>query len=90
MANKEALGTMVDNAAALVEARVVRFARLLHDNAFAVGVAETADAVQALGAIAVTDIRQVRNTLRTLFASSMSEWRRFDEIFDAFWLGMAR
>ncbi len=56
MANKEALGTMMDNAAALVEERIVRFARLLHDNAFAVGVAETADAVQALGAIAVTDI----------------------------------
>ena len=90
MANKEALGTMVDNAAALVEARMVRFARLLHDNAFAVGVAEIADAVRALGSIAVTDIGQVRNALRTLFTSSEREWRRFDEIFDAFWLGMAR
>ena len=81
---------ITENAAALVEARMTRFARLLHDNAFSVGVAEIADALRALGTIAATDIRHVRNALRTLFASSEREWRRFDEIFDAFWLGKAR
>jgi uncharacterized protein with von Willebrand factor type A (vWA) domain len=90
MANREALGTMTDSAATLVEAQMVRFARALHDNAFAVGAAEIADALRALGSIAATDMRQVRNTLRTLFVSSEREWRRFDDIFDAFWPGMAR
>ena len=91
MANSNAHQMPTENAAAaLVEAQMIRFARLLHDNAFSAGVAEIADALRVLGTIMATDIRQTRKALRTLFASSEREWRRFDEIFDAFWLGKAR
>ncbi|MGB0085885.1 MAG: VWA domain-containing protein [Rhodomicrobiaceae bacterium] len=85
-----ALDLMTESAASLLEAQMTRFARLLHDNAFPVGISEITDALTALGAIDATDIRQVRHTLRTLFASTKRDWRRFDEIFDAFWLGRAR
>ncbi len=81
---------MSQSVAPLLEAQMTSFARLLHDNAFPVGVPEIADALAALGTIDATDIRQVRHTLRTLFASTRRDWRRFDEIFDAFWLGLAR
>jgi uncharacterized protein with von Willebrand factor type A (vWA) domain len=73
-----------------LEARMTSFGRLLHDNGFPVGVTEIADALRAAGAIDATDPAQFRDTLRTLFASCARDWRRFDEIFDAFWLGLAR
>jgi uncharacterized protein with von Willebrand factor type A (vWA) domain len=81
---------MTESAAPLLEARMTRFARLLHDNAFPVGIAEIADALSALGTVEALNPRQFRHTLRTLFASSARDWRRFDDIFDAFWLGLAR
>ena len=89
-ANSVAPQTITESAALRLEAQMTRFARLLHDNAFPVGIAEIADALTALGTIDATDPRQVRHTLRTLFASSKRDWRRFDDIFDAFWLGRAR
>jgi uncharacterized protein len=69
---------------------MVVFTRLLRDNGFAVGVPEVHDALRVLGEADVTDVNQVRATLRTLFASREREWHRFDEFFDAFWLGRAR
>ena len=70
-----------------LELTVVRFVRLLRDNDFSVGVYEAADALRALGILGAMDAAQVRSVLRTLFASREREWHRFDEIFDAFWLG---
>jgi uncharacterized protein with von Willebrand factor type A (vWA) domain len=90
MGNTVALDTMTESIAPLLEAQMTRFARLLHDNAFPVGITEIADAIRALGAVEAMDVRQVRDTLRTLFASTARDWRRFDAIFDAFWLGLAR
>jgi uncharacterized protein with von Willebrand factor type A (vWA) domain len=72
------------------ELRMVRFVRLLRDNGFPAGLSETADAFRALGVINATDVHQVRSALRTLFTSREREWHRFDEVFDAFWLGQAR
>lgn len=85
-----AIGQMQDAAIPLLEGQMARFVRLLHDNAFPVGVSEIADGLHALGQIDAADTGQVRHTLRTLFASCRRDWRRFDEIFDAFWLGRAR
>jgi uncharacterized protein with von Willebrand factor type A (vWA) domain len=90
MADSVAPRLMTESAGRLLEARMTRFARLMHDNAFPVGIAELADALTALGTIDALNGRQVRHTLRTLFASSVRDWRRFDDIFDAFWLGFAR
>jgi uncharacterized protein with von Willebrand factor type A (vWA) domain len=79
----------MDGVAAL-ELRMVRFVRLLRYNGFSAGVSEAADALHALGILGAANITQVRRVLRTLFTSREREWHRFDEIFDAFWLGQAR
>ncbi len=90
MAGSAAPRIMTENAARRVEAQMTRFARILHDNGFSAGVSEIADALTALGEADALDIHAVRHTLRTLLASSERDWRRFDDIFDAFWLGQAR
>lgn len=81
---------LTENTASLLDTRMARFVRLLRDNAFPLGVTEIADGLHALGHVDAGDMGQVRHTLRTLFASCQRDWRRFDEIFDAFWLGQAR
>lgn len=73
-----------------LEARMVRFTRLLRGNGFHAGVSEAADAMRTVGLIEAWDVNQVRHALRTLFTSCQREWERFDEVFDAFWLGRAR
>lgn len=90
MTGAATIAPAMQNAAWLLEAQMTRFGRLLHDNVFPVGVVEIADALRALGTIDAGDAGQVRHTLRTLFASCAADWRRFDDIFDAFWLGLAR
>jgi uncharacterized protein with von Willebrand factor type A (vWA) domain len=90
MMSASAFEQMTDNAGPLLEARMSRFASLLYDNGFPVGIAEIADALHVVGKIDASEVRQVRHALRTLFSSSARDWRRFDEIFDAFWLGLAR
>ncbi|MGO8952384.1 MAG: vWA domain-containing protein [Rhodomicrobium sp.] len=73
-----------------MQAQMLRFVRLLRDNGFSAGVSEAADAVRALGRIRATDPPAARHVLRALFASREREWHRFDELFDAFWLGRLR
>ncbi|MGO9985913.1 MAG: vWA domain-containing protein [Rhodomicrobium sp.] len=73
-----------------LQTQMVRFVRLLRGDGFSAGVSEIADAFRTLGRIDATDIHQVRSVLRTLFSSREREWHRFDEVFDAFWLGRAR
>lgn len=67
--------------------RLVTFARVLRDNAFAVGLKETADAAQILASGAVARPTLLRQALKALLCSRLSDWKKFDEIFNAFWLG---
>jgi len=73
-----------------LQAQMLRFVRLLRENGFSAGISESADALLTLGHIEAGRPAQVRNALRTLFASREREWHRFDELFDAFWLGRMR
>ena len=63
-----------------------RFTRVLRDNAFIVGLAETRDALKILSGPGAARPSRLRPALRALFCSRQSDWRKFDEIFDAFWL----
>jgi uncharacterized protein with von Willebrand factor type A (vWA) domain len=63
------------------------FARTLRDNGFKVGLAETADALAILALPLVERPSLLKPALRTLFCATHSDWERFDEIFDAYWLG---
>jgi len=67
--------------------RLAGFARTLRDNGFQVGLAETRDALQVLASAAAMRPTSLKPALRALFCATHSDWQRFDEIFDAFWLG---
>src|SRR5712672_1997134 len=67
--------------------KLAGFARTLRDNGFKVGLAETRDALAVLAGPPGTRAAALKPALRALFCATHSDWERFDEIFDAFWLG---
>jgi uncharacterized protein with von Willebrand factor type A (vWA) domain len=67
--------------------KLAGFARTLRDNGFKVGLAETRDAVALLAAPPGERASSLKPAFRSLFCATHSDWERFDEIFDAFWLG---
>jgi uncharacterized protein len=67
--------------------RLAQFVRMLRDNGFAVGLAETRDALDVLASPAAARPALLRPALRALFCADHSDWQRFDEIFAAFWQG---
>ena len=69
-----------------VLARLAAFVRRLRDNDFAVGLKETADAARVIASEVAARPSSLRPALKALFSSRLSDWKKFDEIFDAFWL----
>jgi len=67
--------------------RLAGFVRTLRDNGFTAGLAETRDALAILASPVATRPSLLKPALRTLFCATHSDWERFDEVFDAFWLG---
>jgi uncharacterized protein with von Willebrand factor type A (vWA) domain len=78
---------MVADASRPMCERLVGFAHTLRDNGFKVGLAETRDALAILTDTFASRPAAVRSALRSLFCATRSDWERFDEIFDAYWLG---
>ncbi len=72
---------------AAMRERLVGFAWTLRNSGFAVGLAETRDALAILASPAAMRSSLLKPALRSLFCATRSDWERFDEIFDAFWLG---
>jgi uncharacterized protein len=85
-------GPLVPARDAPLTRRLVGFTRLLHDNGFALGLREAEDAVRAAKTIGLVGPEPMRRSLRALLCSCERDWRRFDELFDAYWLrrGMRR
>jgi uncharacterized protein len=71
----------------LMRERLAGFARTLRDNGFKVGLAETRDALAILTHSLASRPTSLRGAFRSLFCATHSDWERFDEIFDAYWLG---
>ena len=67
--------------------RLAGFVHTLRDNGFAVGLAETRDALAVLASPAAARATTLRPAFRALFAATHSDWQRFDDLFDAFWAG---
>jgi uncharacterized protein len=67
--------------------RLAGFARTLRDNGFKVGLAETRDALAILAHSLASRPTSLKSAFRSLFCATHSDWERFDEIFDAYWLG---
>jgi uncharacterized protein with von Willebrand factor type A (vWA) domain len=75
-----------DPLAARLADRLAAFAAFLRANGFAAGPAELADAARILATRWSGGPAALRPALRALFARDREEWRRFDSLFDAFFL----
>ena len=67
--------------------RLAGFVRTLRDNGFAVGLAETRDALKLLASPMAARAELLRQALKALFCATLGDWEKFDDIFDAYWLG---
>jgi uncharacterized protein with von Willebrand factor type A (vWA) domain len=67
--------------------RLAGFVRTLRDNGFRVGLAETRDALTIFASPLAASASSLKAALRSLFCATPSDWEKFDEIFDAYWLG---
>src|SRR5260221_778223 len=75
-----------DPAGSGVARRLVGFCQHLRDNGFAIGLGEARDALTIATALDLSRPSQLRLALKPLLASRQEEARRFDALFDAYWL----
>jgi uncharacterized protein with von Willebrand factor type A (vWA) domain len=73
-----------------IRRKLAVFARTLRDNGFKVGLSETGDALAILALPIAKLPSSLKPALRALFCATHSDWERFDDICDAFWLGHGR
>ena len=59
----------------------------MRDNGFAVGLKETGDALAILASPLASRPATLQAAFKALFSATRSDWERFDEIFQAYWLG---
>ncbi len=77
----------ISDASASVAREVNRFARILRHSGFKLSGGEVKGGIKALEAVDILIRHDVRAVLRCVFATSSAEWVKFDQLFDAFWLG---
>jgi uncharacterized protein with von Willebrand factor type A (vWA) domain len=70
--------------------RLAGFMAHLRMNGIPAGLGETETALAALGAVDANRIGEVRSALRAVCAGDAEQERRFDELFDAYWLNRGR
>lgn len=68
--------------------RIVEFARLLRRHGTRVSLAETIDAIGALGVLGLEDPTRFRDGLRAALIKRAADIRTFEELFDLFFLGL--
>ena len=66
--------------------RMVGFQTFLRGHGFQLGVPEVLDALTLAQSVNVTNRRRLRAGLRSLLCSGYSDWARFEDLFDAYWL----
>lgn len=67
--------------------RVAGFMRLLRTNGFRVGLGETRDASVIMASAIGLSPRRLREAFKALCCSTHSDWERFDQLFDSYFLG---
>jgi uncharacterized protein with von Willebrand factor type A (vWA) domain len=70
--------------------RLSGFIAHLRLNGIKAGPQETGMALAALNAVAAENPQQARLALKPLLATGRDAWRRFDELFDAYWFNAGR
>lgn len=68
-----------------VEHRLLGFVNHLRQEGYTIGVQETLDTMHALNLTALPEEDYTRHVLRSLTCRDHTEWRRFDELFRAYW-----
>ena len=74
-----------DDAGDILVARIIEFVRLARDNGFQAGIGETLDAVRIAESCGTLESQRLRWGLRALLCGNAEEWRRFDQLYDAYW-----
>ncbi len=69
-----------------VHIRVLEFARALRANDFVIGTGDVADAIAGMSHLDILNQHEVRWLLRSVFCSNQRDWKKFDDIFNLFWL----
>ncbi|WP_298855495.1 VWA domain-containing protein [uncultured Ruegeria sp.] len=70
--------------------RMSGFIGYLRMNGLRVGPSETGDALAALSNIDATNADQVRQAMCAVLTGDADDWRRFDELFDAYWFNLGK
>lgn len=81
-----ALCLQPDDAARALQQRLVGFVRHARGNGFRVGVAEELDAQRVALCCGIERADLLRIGLRALLCCNETDWRRFDALFDSWWL----
>lgn len=76
-----------DDASLAPARKIIQFGRLLRDNDYMLDLCAVGDAVRLLDTPDLLSPAAVRGSLRAQFCRSRAELERFDELFDAYWLG---
>jgi len=75
------------HAGELALSQLARFTRTLRQNAFTLGLKESEDAARVLASAAGRRAVTLRAALKALLCARRSDWDKFDDLFDAHWLG---
>ena len=70
----------------IISQRLAQFPTFLRANGFATGGADSVDSLRVAQTFGVLDRQQLRWYLRALLCQRADEWRRFDRLFDAWFL----
>lgn len=70
--------------------RMAGFVAHLRMNGIPLGPGETADALAALAAVNATDPVEARMALAALLVPDAEGWRRFDDLFEAYWFNAGK
>ena len=70
--------------------RMADFIAHLRMNGLRAGPSETAEALSALGVVDGAEAHQARLALKTLLSGDAEAWRKFDDLFDAFWFNAGK
>jgi uncharacterized protein with von Willebrand factor type A (vWA) domain len=79
-------GRIEPDPAAMVRSRLTGFGGFLHANGFGVGGDAAARVLEASARVGVLDRDALRWSLKALLCGRASEWRRFDALFDAYFM----
>jgi len=76
-----------DDLGAAIRLRLAGFVRSLRESGYKVGLGETEDAIRLLRSDVIKRPQRLKQAFRALFCGRLSDWTKFDDVFDAFWLG---